>query len=77
MKGNVLITGEKNPYRPNCDNSYPAGNVCPRSADEVGFVNAAAGNYRLAPNSPFKRKASDGTDPGANLDVLEAALERR
>jgi hypothetical protein len=31
----------------------------------VGFRNPAAGNYRLAANSPYRGKAPEGTDGGA------------
>ena len=77
MKGNVLITERMDPYRPNCSNTYPAGNVCPATEAAVGFVDAARGNYRLAANSAFKRKASDGSDPGVDMDALEAAIGTR
>jgi hypothetical protein len=77
MRGNVLITGKMDRERPNCSNAYPAGNFCPATQAAVGFVDPASGNYRLAPGSPFKRKASDGSDPGVNMDVLEAALKTR
>jgi len=74
MNGNVLITGTVDPYRPNCFNVYPAGNFCPASQNELGFVDATNGNYRLSPTSIYRNRASDGTDPGINQDVLEAAL---
>jgi hypothetical protein len=75
MRGNVLISRRTDPYRPNCKNSYPPGNSCPTSETEVRFVDTANGNYRLAANSPYKGKASDGTDPGANLDAIEKAIK--
>ena len=31
------------------------------------------GNYRLGPASPYKNAATDGKDPGAAIDALEAA----
>lgn len=77
MKGNVLVTTKKDPYRPNCSNVYPAGNFCPASEAAVGFVDPASGNYRLAANSLFKGKASDGSDPGVDMDALEAATKTR
>ena len=47
----------------------------------VGFVNVSAADtggdyhgYALAPTSPYKGRASDGTDPGVNLGLLDAAL---
>lgn len=77
LKGNVLITLTTSPYRPNCSNTYPPGNYCPPTEAAVGFVDPANGNYRLAPNSKFKKRASDGSDPGVDMDALETALKPR
>jgi hypothetical protein len=52
---------------------YPPENYFPRSLAAVGFVDLAGRNYRLAPSSPYKNAATDGTDIGADLDALEAA----
>ncbi|HVF88901.1 MAG TPA: hypothetical protein VNH22_02465, partial [Blastocatellia bacterium] len=53
---------------------YPPDNFFPATLEEVGFVNAAGGNYRLASNSPYKRAGTDGKDIGADIDALEAAI---
>ncbi len=53
--------------------SYP-GNFFPASLDAVGFVDLANDDYRLASSSPFKNKASDGTDVGVDFAALDAAL---
>lgn len=52
---------------------YPDDNFFPASLAQVGFVDLAGGDYRLAPTSPYKRAATDGTDVGANLDDLPVA----
>jgi hypothetical protein len=44
---------------------YPAGNYYSPFAS-AGFNNPAAGDFRLAADSPFKRGATDGSDPGYN-----------
>ena len=54
--------------------AYPTDNFFPATLDAVGFVNAAAGNYRLASNSPYKRAGTDGKDIGADIDAIEAAM---
>jgi hypothetical protein len=54
---------------------YPADNSFPATIAAVGFVNAAAGNYRLAAGSPYKNTATDGRDPGADIDVVDAATQ--
>jgi hypothetical protein len=51
---------------------YP-GNFFPETDAEVGFVDLSRGNYRLVPASPYKNAATDGKDPGAAIDALEAA----
>ena len=70
FKGNLLV-GAPNP------SAYPPGNYFPAAASAVGFAAPAAGDYRLAPSSPFRRRASDGADPGCDFDALEAAMRDR
>jgi hypothetical protein len=53
---------------------YPPDNLFPATFGAVGFVNFAAGNYRLAPSSPFKNAATTGKDIGCDFDALNAAL---
>jgi hypothetical protein len=55
---------------------YPADNFFPAELDDVGFVNLAAGNYRLANSSPYRGAALDGTDVGADIDAIAAATGR-
>ena len=52
--------------------NYP-GNFFPASLDAVGFLDRAHDNYRLSSGSPFKGKATDGTDLGVDFDALDAA----
>jgi hypothetical protein len=65
--GNVLIgsTAASYPRHP--------GNFFPATEDEVGFVDLSGGDYRLGPRSPYKKKGTDGRDPGAAIDAIEAA----
>jgi hypothetical protein len=65
--GNVLIGSTPADY-----SGYP-GNFFPPTDAEVGFVDLARGNYRLGPASPYEKAATDGKDPGAAIDALEAA----
>ena len=48
---------------------YPSANHYPKISD-IGFMDAARGNYRLAPDSPFRGSSTDGTDPGCNFESL-------
>jgi|GEM_PF-2633644 len=41
---------------------------------DAGFQDYAAGNYRLASSSLYKRWASDGADPGADHDKIDWAI---
>jgi len=43
----------------------------------VGFVDAPGGDYHLAPSSPYKGKATDGTDIGVRFDAQDAAATCR
>jgi hypothetical protein len=53
--------------------NYPTGNFFTAGVSDVGFTNAAGGDFSLLVASPFKGKATDGRDPGANVaEVLKA-----
>ncbi len=68
----------KNVIVRNIDPGYELETAFPRSfiapgIDSVGFVNYRDGNYRLASSSRYKGRATDGTDPGVNIDALKQA----
>ncbi len=63
VRGNVLVGGGGFPL--------PSDNFVPGSLDDVGFVDIRAGNYRLRDGSPYKNRATDGTDIGVDFDALE------
>jgi len=65
VKGNVIVGGSAA--------RYPAGNAFPASLDDVGFKDAAHGEYSLAPKSRYRSTATDGADPGADLQALRKA----
>jgi hypothetical protein len=55
-----------------------AGNWFPRTFGEVGFVGSVPGSltptdYALTALSPYKGKATDGKDPGADVAAVLAA----
>jgi hypothetical protein len=71
---NVLAAVPK--YYP--PSKWPGGNFFPVTVPDVGFTsysNGNGGDYQLQANSPYKGKASDGTDPGADMNALNAALQ--
>ena len=63
--GNALVGGSSLDYPPN--------NFFPRTPADVGFVNYAGGDYRLAASSPYKNAGTDGKDVGADIDPINAA----
>ena len=67
FQGNVIVGAPAS--------TYPAGNFFPATLADVGFVNATAGNYRLASTSAYARRGTDGRDPGADIDAIENALQ--
>jgi hypothetical protein len=44
--------------------------ACVNLMSDVGFVDLANGNYRLAPSSQGKGRATDGRDVGADIDMI-------
>jgi hypothetical protein len=57
---------------------YPGGNLFPDVGRfEQQFVNFARGDFRLRPDSEFRRAASDGGDLGVNFVALARALGAR
>jgi hypothetical protein len=67
VMGNVLTGASPGDWLDHSSNFFPASDA------DVGFVDLTGGDYRLAPTSPFKSAATDGTDPGVDIDLVEAA----
>ncbi len=53
--------------------TYPANNFYPSTTTATGFVDFANANYRLTSTSPYLNKATDGTNPGADIAAVENA----
>ena len=62
VRRNVFIAGNSG--------TYPTDNFFPANLGAVGFVDAANGNYRLAPGSPYQTSAVDGGPIGVDQSVL-------
>lgn len=56
---------------------YPRENFYPASVEQVGFVDFASGNYRLASTSRYKRATPDRKDIGCDIDALAPALQAK
>ncbi len=76
FSGNVMALGAY------FGSTFPAGNMYPTSMDAIGLVGGGSAAYSvsvapsalgLASGSPYKGKATDGTDPGANISVVLSA----
>jgi hypothetical protein len=52
---------------------YPPANFCPPAIGDVGFVDYAGGDYRLARGSPYRGAGTDGLDIGGDIRAIEAA----
>ena len=73
FKGNVLAGA--NSIRGH-SGIWPDGNYYAGDLQAIGFVKLNGGldgDYRLAPASKFKGKATDGKDPGADVDAVVKA----
>jgi Bacterial Ig domain/Putative peptidoglycan binding domain/Abnormal spindle-like microcephaly-assoc'd, ASPM-SPD-2-Hydin len=69
--GNVLAGGLTIGQTP----TWPSGNFFPTSQASIGFTNldgGVGGDYTLAPGSAYKGAATDGTDPGANIALVDS-----
>jgi hypothetical protein len=56
---------------------WPEGNSTVRDQRSIGYVNlnnGLDGDYHLAASSKFKGKATDGKDPGADVDAVLSAV---
>jgi hypothetical protein len=49
---------------------YPSDNFFPASVGEIGFWNAAGGDYRLLPSSPYFNGGTHGAHVGADFEAL-------
>src|SRR5262249_18538206 len=63
---NVLIGG--------LSSLYPSGNFFPATTAEVGFVDYAGGNYRLASNIPYKGEGTDGRNIAQNMNPIQQGI---
>ncbi len=73
-----IVLAQRDPGRAHAcpPSKWPTGNVFYSTA-AIGFVNyhnGVGGDYHLLPSSPAKGAASDGSDPGANVDAVLSAV---
>ncbi len=74
IKGNVIADNENAlQYDPAIPNRYPLGNFFVESFDKIGFVDYQHGDWRLAPQSKLRSRATDRKDPGVDVTALIAS----
>jgi len=56
---------------PSGDYAFPSGNMIVQTSRDVGFVNFADGDFRLATTSKFRGKGRSGKDLGAALSPVK------
>ncbi|CDM65923.1 hypothetical protein [Pyrinomonas methylaliphatogenes] len=69
---NVIIGAQVQYIEP--QNWFPPGNYFPRSEKEVGFMDSGRHDYRLKDESAFKGKATNKSDPGVDVSLLNTLL---
>ncbi|HKP44999.1 MAG TPA: hypothetical protein VJT50_00240, partial [Pyrinomonadaceae bacterium] len=70
FRGNVFADNLSTAADQRFEDRYPSGNYFVASYQRVGFVDFARGNWRLSAESRTRNRASDGSDPGLNVDLL-------
>ena len=53
---------------------YPTGNFYPTTVAGMGLIDVANGNVQLSATSPYRNKATDGRDPGADYPSLVSLI---
>ncbi len=67
-RGNVLV------LVPGNTSGYPTGTLFASTLAAVGFVNTSALDFHLSAASVFRLKATDGRDPGADVNAVNSAI---
>ena len=69
FEGNLIAGGTASGWGVSASNGFPA------NFGAIGFANLGSGNYSLTASSPYKGKATDGTDPGADYAAVAKATQ--
>jgi hypothetical protein len=73
FKGNVIADNLGAAASDRIEEKYPAGNYFVGSFQRIGFADFDHGNWQLDTNSRTRKRATDGRDPGVDLDALAGA----
>ena len=72
--GNVIINGKDIPKE---SVVVPARNYFASNFQAIGFIDLQKNDYRLAPNSGFRGKGTNGKDAGVDFATFEKAFGRK
>ena len=70
FQNNIIVNNKKVQTG---DTSFPPNNFWIQDFSEIGFINFAQNDLRLAPKSRFKGKGKNGGDIGSNLTINSSA----
>ena len=73
LKGNVIADNANQAASNQIDKNFPVGNFIVASYDQFGFVDYRQGNWKLAPSSKYRGRATDHKDPGIDFAEFEAS----
>jgi hypothetical protein len=73
-KGNIIIDNQGAIAANGQPQNIPLGNFVVTSMKQVGFVDTARGDWRLADASKVRGRGSDGKDPGVDFAALGQAV---
>lgn len=71
VKKNVFYNDQS--HEPDYGN-YPQDNWYPDTLNEVGLMNIAGGNFKLANTSLYRGRATDRKDPGCDIEALSSSM---
>ncbi len=74
MAGNVIVDNRSDTS--GGPPTYARGNLFSASISQLGFMDYQNGNYQLSRGSRFRGRASDGSDPGVDLNALKQAISQ-
>jgi hypothetical protein len=67
-RGNLMVLAPGN------TSGYPTGTLFASTLAAVGFANYSALDFHLSTSSVFRLKATDGRDPGADVNAINSAI---
>lgn len=73
FRGNIFADNLGAAANDNIADRYPAGNHFVSSFQRIGFTDPLQGDWSLSGGSKARNKATDGKNPGADIDAIRAA----